>query len=153
MHLAHVAFLSLDSLIAGLAVAPLLTSASSRLAGAALFGVADAAASSLGALVSLPLAGAFAPALYAVYITIATTLAARGSRPYGAVAALAAALSVDNLVPPAAAPAGIQGAASAAAMLVGLAIGARVVRGLPERQRTAWLLAGVAATACVAVLG
>jgi len=159
----HVALLSIDSLIAGCALAPLLPRASQRLAAAAMFGAADAAASTLGALVSPPLQGvldpaAAFPALYAVYLAVAIGVAGAAtarSRPWLIVAALAVALSLDNLVSPPAthAPAVLVGAASAAAVLLGLAAGARVLRGLPDGRRGAWLVAGVAASACVAVLG
>lgn len=170
MTLTHAALLSLDSLVAGFALAPLLSSASRRLAAAGLFGAADAAASSLGALVALPLHGVLgaAPglaALYAVYLAVAIGLAGRGldaaEKPglpaWAILGALAAALSLDNLASPVgahAAPAvAVLGAGSAAAMLLGLAAGARVLRGLPDRPRSAWLGAGVATTACLAVLG
>ena len=170
MTFTHGALLSLDSLIAGLALAPLLPNASRRLAAAGLFGAADAAASALGTLFALPLQGVLGAVpglagLYAVYVALATSLAGRGMgtaekpRPpaFLVVGALAAALSLDNLVSPGAAAGApgiaVLGATSAASMLLGLAVGARVLRGLPDRSRSAWLAAGVAITACVAVLG
>jgi hypothetical protein len=170
MPFTHVPLLGLDSLIAGCALAPLLPSASRRMAAAGLFGVADAAASSLGALVSLPLHGLLGaapslPALYAVYVAAAAGLAGRGleaaerpGRPAWVVlGALAAALSVDNFVSPvaghAASAVAVLGASSAALTLLGLAVGARALRGLPDSTRPAWLAAGVATTACLAVLG
>jgi hypothetical protein len=169
MPLSHVPLLSLDSLIAGCALAPLLPRASGRLAAAGLFGAADAAGSALGALVSLPFHGVLgaAPglaALYALYLAAATCLAGRGleaaEKPgpsaWVILGALAAALSLDNVASPVAAHAApavaVLGVSSAALMLLGLAVGARVLRGLPDRSRSAWLAAGVATTACLAVL-
>lgn len=168
MHVGHVALLSLDSLVAGCALAPLLPTASRRLAAAGLFGTADAVASSLGALIVLPLGPVLAaapalPALYAVYLALVTGLAGRGllekreGRALPILGALAAALSLDNALSPAVAHSPLDvaalGAGSAAAMLLGAAVGVRLLGLLPEDRRGAWLAAGVAASACLAVVG
>ena len=117
------AALSVDSLVAGAAVAPLLRRGSHRLAAAAFFGAADGAASLLGAAIAAPLQGLLVmapamPALYGVYLIAVSNLAGRGLRALGArrggaaghlpalavLGALAVALSLDNLVTSAAHP-------------------------------------------------
>src|SRR4051794_9828048 len=142
------AALSVDSLVVGAAVAPLMRSGSHRLAAAALFGTADAVATSIGRLIVAPLQGmvvvaALMPALYGVYLLAVSGLAARGLRvataaesPSGAarrhvpalavLGASAVALSVDNLVAAATAheaSVAAIGCASALAALLGLTIG------------------------------
>jgi hypothetical protein len=168
------ALLSADSLVAGLAVAPLLHSRSQRLAAAVLFGCADGAASLAGAslAVALPAAAPAVVALYGAYLVAVSALAGRGLRAVcdrtlarcagsgrvralGVLGALAVALSVDNLVSSAAAQGAsivAMGCTSAALTLVGLTVGGRVLRGLPDRRRTGWVGAGVIATAVMAVL-
>ena len=173
----HTVVLSTDSLVAGCALAPLLSRTSHRLAAAVLVGAADAAASLVGSLVSLtpgglPIAAPAVLAIYGVYLIVVTRLAGRGLRaanePGGqttparsahlptwmVLGALAAALSVDNLLAPGAAPAVIAaGVFSAALLLTGLAAGARISRGWSSPARGAWLGAGLVAVACLGVLG
>lgn len=157
--------LSLDSFVAGCAIAPLLGRASHRMAAAAMFGAADATATSLGALLVLPLHGALSAApgvlaLYGAYLLAVSTLARRELQAVrapalGVAAALAVALAVDNLLAPAAAhPAWAlaTGGASAALLLLGFAAGARLSERLPARRRTAWIGAGLILTACSAVV-
>ncbi len=171
------ALLSADSLLAGLAVAPLLHSWSHRLAAAVLFGCADGVASLVGASLAISIPGALvaAPAvvaLYGAYLIAASALAGRGLRAcsdrgparragsgqlpaLGVLGALAVALSVDNLVSSAAAHGAsivAMGCGSAALTLLGLTVGGRALRGLPDRRRTGWVGAGAIATALMAVL-
>jgi hypothetical protein len=153
------ALLGIDSLLAGFALAPLLRTARGRLAAAALFGAADAAAS----LVALQHRGLLdaapaMPALYGVYLLVVGGLAlgVRQLPPLAVAAGLAVALSVDNLVSSAAAhdpwvAAGL-GGSSAALLLLGVGIGGRVSSGLPGGRRTAWIGAGLALVACAAVV-
>lgn len=176
MSFLHIVLLSLDSLVAGCALAPLLTRASQRVAAAVLVGAADAAASMLGALISLsphglPVAAPAVLALYGVYLISVTGLAGRGLRAaeeqgqplrarssfvptWVVLGALAAALSLDNLLSPGAAPAVVAlGACSAGVMLAGLVAGGRVSRDWSDTGRRAWLGAGLVAVACLAVVG
>lgn len=171
----HTLVLSLDSLVAGCALAPLLASASHRLAAAILVGSADAAASLLGSLIWLPRHGlvAAAPvmtALYGAYLIVATSLAGCGLRAasedgrsplprarhlptWMILGALAAALSVDNLLSPGGAQAvGADGLISGALMLCGLCAGARISRCWSCSVRSAWLGAGLVAATSLAVL-
>lgn len=157
--------LGLDSLVAGLVVAPLLRSSSYRLATAALFGAADAAASLLGMLIAVPLHGLHVvapgvPVLYGLYLLVGAVLAGRSLESAKAVGrastlpvfgALAIALSVDNLVAGPGASVVAAGCSSAALMLLGLAVGGRVFDGLPGPRVGAWTGAGLVAMACLAV--
>ena len=175
MHVTNALLLSFDSLVAGIAVAPLVRSAPCRLVAAVLFGVADGAASLLGALVAVPLHGLLVvapvmPALYGVYLAAASSLAARGLRATdearsrvgpgrpatpAILGALAVALSVDNLVSSAAADGAsvvAVGCASAALMLVGLTVGGRAFAALAGGRRGAWVGVGLMIAACSAVL-
>ncbi len=166
MPLTDAALLSFDSLVAGCAVAPLVSRTSHRLAAAAAFGAADAAASLAGALLLLSHHGLLAaapalPALYGACLVAASLLARRelraGRRPaLTVIAVLAAALSVDNLAASAAAhdPAAAigMGLASGAFVLAGLTIGGRVLHRVPPARRTAWVGAGLATAACSAVV-
>jgi hypothetical protein len=177
MLLTHALSLSVDSLVGGAAVAPLVPRASYRLAAAVLFGAADAAASFLGALIAIPLHGLLVVtpamiALYGAYLVAVSTLAARGLAGIGAVGsatrvrarqlpallipgALAVALSIDNLVSAAAgqeASLATAGCSSAALALLGLTAGSRLLRGLPNGRRTAWVGVGLLITACAGVL-
>jgi putative Mn2+ efflux pump MntP len=168
------ALLSADSLVAGLAVAPLLHRWSYRLAAAVLLGCADGAASFAGASIAISAPGPLvaAPAvvaLYGAYLIAVSALAGRGLQALhdrgpatragagklaalGVLGALAVALSVDNLVASAGASVVAMGCASAALTLVGLSVGGRVLRGMTDRRRTGWVGAGVIATALMAVL-
>jgi putative Mn2+ efflux pump MntP len=175
MSVMHMVLLSLDSLVAGCALAPLLSRASHRLAAAVLVGSADAAASMLGSLIvvplgGLPIAASAVIALYGIYLICVTSLAGRGlrvasqlgrsSRAHSApvptwvvLVALAVALSIDNLLSAGDAPEFLPVAAcSGGLMLVGVAAGGRISRGWSYRARSAWLGAGLVATACLAVL-
>lgn len=177
MLLTHALSLSVDSLVGGAAVAPLVSRASYRVAAAALFGAADAAASLVGGLVAMPLHGLLVVtpamiALYGAYLVGVSTLAARGLAGIGAVGsaaracprqlptllilgALAVALSIDNLVSAAAgqeASVATVGCTSAALALLGLTAGSRLLRGLPDGRRTAWVGVGLLITACAGVL-
>lgn len=157
--------LGLDSLIAGLVVAPLLRRSSYRLSAAVLFGAADAAASLLGTLIAVPLSGPIlvAPgisALYGLYLVTVTLLGARSLESANAmgrastlpvVGALAIALSADNLVAGEGTSTAAAGCTSAALMLLGLAVGRRVFDGLPGARRSVWIGAGLIAAALVAV--
>ena len=157
--------LGLDSLVAGLVVAPLLRRSSYRLATAALFGAADAAASLLGTLIAVPLHGLHVvapvvPALYGLYLLVGVVLAGRSLESAKAMGrastlpvlcALAVALSVDNLVAGTGASAVAAGYSSAALMLLGLAVGGRVFDVLCGTRLTAWTGAGLVAIACLAV--
>lgn len=166
MSFMHTVVLSLDSLVGGCALAPLLSRTSQRLVAAGLIGVADAAASLVGSLVSLtpgglPITAPAALALYGLYLVVVTSLAGRGLRarsallpPWMVLGALAAALCVDNLLAPGAAPAVVAaGAVSAGLLLAGLAAGARISRDWSPTARGAWLGAGLVAVACLGVLG
>lgn len=164
--------LSIDSLIVGAALAPLVCTASSRLAAAALFGAADAFASLLGTVIVVPLQGLLVaapalPALYGAYLVAVAILAGRGLRatsgtgtPWNlpalaVLSVVAVALSVDNLVAPAAASGAAvvaMGATSAALVLVGFALGEPVFRGLSATRRVGWIGVGLVVTACSAVL-
>jgi hypothetical protein len=176
MPLTDAAFLSIDSFVAGCAVAPLLCGASYRLAAAVLFGSADAAASFFGTLIAAAPHGLLVvapgmPALYGVYLLAVSHLAGRGLRATGPerppsragsggmawviLTSLAVALSVDNLVSGAPADGGwvaVAGCGSAAAMLLGLAVGGRVFHGLSATRRSGWIGVGLMITACSAVL-
>ena len=164
MALLDAALLSLDSFLAGCAVAPLLARTSHRLAAAGLFGGADAVASAL-ALTWLPpqgllLAAPIMVAAYGAYLLAATALAGRGLRAGHApgwlvLGALAVALSLDNLLSAAPDPVAVAaaGSASAALLLLGLIAGARLARRVDVAPRQRWLGAGLATTALLAVLG
>jgi putative Mn2+ efflux pump MntP len=176
MLLTHALSLSVDSLVGGVAVAPLVRRASYRLAAAAVFGVADAAASLLGGLVATPLHGLLVVtpamiAVYGAYLLAVSALAARGLAvgapvglatlafprrlpPFLILGALAVALSIDNLVSAAAgqqAAVGTVGCASAALALLGLTAGSRLHR-LTDTRRMAWVGVGLLITACAGVL-
>ena len=177
MALANAVLLSVDSLIAAVAVAPLLSRASHRVAAVALFGVADGAASFLGTLIAVPLRGLLvaapaAVALYGVYLIAVTILAGRGLKTasdagptdrvrsghlptLAILGALAAAMSVDNLVSGAAeggASVAVLGCTSAALMLLGLWVGGRISHGFSAGRRGAWVGAGLMLTACLALV-
>lgn len=174
MSFLHTVVLSVDSLAAGCALAPLLPRTSQRLAAAALVGTADAAASLLGSLISpaptgLSVAAPAALALYGISLIAVTSVAGGGRRaanPPGAscarvaggptgivLVALAAALSVDNLLSPGVAANVVAVAAcSGGLMLAGLAAGGRLRRGRSSGSPSAWLGAGLVATAWLAVL-
>ena len=174
MALTNALVLSFDSLVAGVALAPLLPKASHRLAAVVLFGVTDAAASLAGASIAISPRGLLvvAPgllALYGVYLVAATTLASHGlrrakdpGRPtrvrspqlprLAIVGALAVALSIDNLLSAVSGPVVLMGAMSAALMVLGLAVGGRLVRCEGDRPRAAWVGIGLTITACLALV-
>ncbi len=146
----HAGWLSLDSLVAGLALASLLPRAPERVAASVLFGLADGLASLYATLSGTHLAVLAGMAVlycaYALTVVVAASAFAASSRRWSAwavVATVAVALSLDNLLSPAApAPAGV---ASAVLALLGLAVGARLARGLGSRARVAWVAAGLLA--------
>jgi hypothetical protein len=150
MPLLHAGSLSLDSLVAGLALAPLLPRGAERVAASVLFGAADGFASLLATLIGAHLM--VAPGVLALYgayvftaVVVASVFAAPGRRRslWAILVILAVALSVDNLLSPAApVPSGI---ASFALALIGLAAGARVAGGLRSRMRVAWIGVGLVA--------
>jgi putative Mn2+ efflux pump MntP len=153
MDLVHAGSLSLDSLVAGLALAPLLPRASERLGASVLFGVADGLASLVATLVGTHVV--VPAALYGAYVlavvVVATTFAASSRRRsvVAVVATVAVAFSLDNLLSPTApAPAGV---ASFTLALLGLAVGARLAGGLRNRVRIAWIGAGLLAAAYLSV--
>lgn len=146
MPLLHAGSLSLDSLVAGFALAPLLSRASEWLAASVLFGAADGLASLVGTHVVV------APGMVALYgayvfavVVVATMFAVSGDRRslWAVIVAVAVALSVDNLLSPTApAPAGV---ASVVLALLGFVVGARLAAGLRSRLRIAWIGAGLLA--------
>jgi predicted lysophospholipase L1 biosynthesis ABC-type transport system permease subunit len=153
MDLVHAGSLSLDSLVAGLALAPLLSRASERIAASVLFGAADGLASLVATLVGTHVvvpAALYGAYVFAVVVT-ATAFAASSRRRsvWTVVATVAVAFSVDNLLSPTApAPAGV---ASFALALLGLVVGARLAGGLQRRLRIAWIGAGLLAAAYLSV--
>jgi predicted lysophospholipase L1 biosynthesis ABC-type transport system permease subunit len=154
MDLVHAGSLSLDSLVAGLALAPLLPRASERVTASVLFGAADGLASLVATLVGTHVV--VPAALYGAYVFAvvvgATTFVASSRRRsvWPVVATVAVAFSVDNLFSPTApAPAG---AASFALALLGLAVGVRLTGSLRNRLRIAWIGAGLIAAACLSVV-
>jgi hypothetical protein len=153
MDLVHAGSLSLDSLVAGLALAPLLPRASERVAASVLFGAADGLASLVATLVGTHVV--VPAALYGAYVlavvAAGTAFAASSRRRsvLAVVATVAVAFSLDNLLSPTApAPAGV---ASFALALLGLVVGARLAGRLQSRLRIAWIGAGLLAAAYLSV--
>jgi hypothetical protein len=153
MDLVHAGSLSLDSLVAGLALAPLLPRASERVAASVLFGAADGLASLVATLVGTHVM--VPAALYGAYVfavvVVATTFVASSRRRsvWAVVVTVAVAFSVDNLLSPTApVPAGV---ASFTLALFGLVVGARLAGGLRNHLRIAWIGAGLLAAAYLSV--
>lgn len=149
MDLVHAGSLSLDSLVAGLAFAPLLPRASERVAASVLFGAADGLASLLATLVGthVVVPAAFYGAYVFGVVVVAITFVASSRRrsAWAVVATVAVAFSVDNLLSPTApVPAGV---ASLTLALFGFVVGARLAGGLRNRVRIAWIGAGLLAAA------
>ncbi len=147
--------LSVDSLVAAIAIGPLVGRGSKRLRLALLFGACDMAAT-LGAwgfgLAPQPWLRALTPgglALCGIYLLASARIAAQ--RP-GIVCLLPVLLALDNLsmpAPPAEALA--FGAVSAALGYIGLAIGAAAAAPI-ARCRERWVGAGALAAFAVALL-
>jgi putative Mn2+ efflux pump MntP len=152
MDLVHAGALSLDSLVAGLALAPLLARASERVAAAVMFGAADGLASLVATLVGTHVV--VPAALYGAYVVavvgVASAFAASSARrSMWVMATVAIAFSIDNLFSPTApVPAGV---ASFALALLGFAVGARLAGGLRNRLRVAWIGTGLLVAACLSV--
>ncbi len=158
MHLLHAGSLSLDSLVAGLALAPLLPRASEWVAASALLGAADGFASLLATLDGTHVV--VAPGMVALYgayvlavVVVASMFAASGRRRslWAVVAMVALALSLDNLLSPTApAPAAL---ASAVLALLGFAVGARLAGSMRSRWRIVWIGAGLLAAVYLSLAG
>jgi putative Mn2+ efflux pump MntP len=148
MHLLHAGSLSLDSLVAGLALAPLLPRALEWVAASVLFGAADGFASLVATLIGAHVV--VAPGVVALYgayvfavVVVASMFAASGRRRslWAVLVMVAVALSVDNLLSPTApVPAGV---ASFVLALLGLTVGARIAGGLRSRMRITWIGVGL----------
>lgn len=158
--------LGLDSLVAGLSLAPLLRTSRSRLTAAVAFGAADAGASLVGGVIAAPPRGLFTmapgvPALFGLYLLVVGAVAALGlehANRLGRASALpititlALALSVDNLAAGDGAPAVASGLSSAAFVLLALYAGGRFLESKPATRRIVWTGAGLIATACLSVV-
>lgn len=150
MQLIHAGSLSLDSLVAGLALAPLLPRASEWVTASVLLGAADGFASLLATLIGAHVV--VAPAVIVLYgayvltvVMAASMFAASGRRRslWAVLVMVAVALSLDNLLSPAApVPAGV---ASFALALLGFAIGALLASRLRSYRRVAWIAVGLLA--------